>query len=65
MVSISGKLLIDYSSRGSTLLIDGTESIETIVWVKLRKTFEADPGSGMEKFGAGIRDNTASYQLKQ
>jgi hypothetical protein len=26
-----------------------SESLETIVWVKILKFFDADPGSGMEK----------------
>ncbi len=26
-----------------------SESLETIFWIKLRKFFDADPGSGMEK----------------
>jgi hypothetical protein len=43
-------------------MIYGSESLETIFWVKLRKFFDADPG--WKKFGA-TRDNTASYQLKQ
>jgi hypothetical protein len=30
-----------------------SESLETIFWVKI---LDADPGSGMEKFGYGIRD---------
>jgi hypothetical protein len=44
-----------------------SESLETIFWVKILKFFDADagswnrfltldPGSGMEKFGSGIRD---------
>jgi hypothetical protein len=32
------------------------ESLETILWVKIFKFFDADPGPGMEKFGSGIRD---------
>jgi hypothetical protein len=32
------------------------ERIETIFWVKILKFFVADPGSGMEKFGSGIRN---------
>jgi hypothetical protein len=31
-----------------------SESLETIFWVKILKFFDADPGSGMEKFGSGI-----------
>jgi hypothetical protein len=34
-----------------------SESLETIFWVKILKFFDADPGSGMEKFGSGTRDN--------
>ncbi len=30
--------------------------LETIFWVKILKFFDADPGSGMEKFGSGIRN---------
>jgi hypothetical protein len=30
------------------------ESIETIFWVKRLKFFDADPGSGIEKFGSGM-----------
>jgi hypothetical protein len=30
--------------------------LETIFWVKIFKFFDADPGTGMEKFGSGIRD---------
>ncbi len=33
---------------------DFSESLETIFWVKIRKFFDADPGSGMEKIR--IRD---------
>jgi hypothetical protein len=43
-----------------------SDSLETIFWVKNTKFFDADsrsgifltldPGSGMEKFGSGIRD---------
>jgi hypothetical protein len=33
-----------------------SESIETIFWVKILKFFDADSGSGMEKFGTGNRD---------
>jgi hypothetical protein len=33
-----------------------SESLETIFCVKILKFFEADPGSGMEKFGSGIQD---------
>jgi hypothetical protein len=28
-----------------------SESLETIFWIKILKFFDADPGSGMEKFG--------------
>jgi hypothetical protein len=27
-----------------------SDSLETIFWVKILKFFDADPGSGMEKF---------------
>jgi hypothetical protein len=30
-----------------------SESLETIVWVKILKFFDADPGSRMGKFGSG------------
>jgi hypothetical protein len=30
--------------------------LKTIFWVKRLKFYYADPGSGMEKFGSGIRD---------
>jgi hypothetical protein len=33
-----------------------SESLETIFWVIIFKFFDADPGSGMEKFVSGIRD---------
>ncbi len=33
-----------------------SESLETIFWVKIFKFFDADPESGMEKFGFGILD---------
>jgi hypothetical protein len=35
-----------------------SESLETTFWVKILKSFDADPGYGMEKieFGSGIRD---------
>jgi hypothetical protein len=39
-----------------------SESLETIFWVKILKFFDADLGSGMEKFGSGIKSwirNTA------
>jgi hypothetical protein len=28
---------------------------ETIFWVKILKFFDADPGSGLEKFGSGMK----------
>jgi hypothetical protein len=31
-----------------------SECLETILWVKILKFYEADPGSGMEKLGSGI-----------
>jgi hypothetical protein len=31
-----------------------SESLETIFWDKILKLFDADPGSGIEKFGSGI-----------
>jgi hypothetical protein len=31
-----------------------SECLETIVWVKILEFFDADPGSGIEKFGSGI-----------
>jgi hypothetical protein len=31
-----------------------SDSFETIIWVKTPKLFDADPGSGMEKFGSGM-----------
>jgi hypothetical protein len=39
-----------------------SESLETIFWVKILKFFDADSGSGMEKFGSGseIRDGKNS-----
>ncbi len=30
------------------------ESLETIFWVKMLKIFDADPVSGMKKFGSGM-----------
>jgi hypothetical protein len=30
------------------------ESLETMFWVMILKFFDADPGSGMEKFGSGV-----------
>ncbi len=35
-------------------------SLETIFWVKILEFFDADLGSGMEKFGSGIRDGKKS-----
>jgi hypothetical protein len=46
-----------------------SESLETIVWVKILKFFDAyirdpgrktDPGSWMKKFGSGIRNGKNS-----
>jgi hypothetical protein len=37
-----------------------SESLETILWVKILKFFDADPGSGMKKFCFGIRDGKNS-----
>ncbi len=31
-----------------------SESLETIFWVKILTFFDADPGSGVEKFGFGM-----------
>jgi hypothetical protein len=31
-----------------------SESLEKFFWVTILKFFDADPGSGMEKFGSGI-----------
>jgi hypothetical protein len=39
----------------------GSESLETIFWVKILKFFDADPGSGMEKFGSRIRDKHPGF----
>jgi hypothetical protein len=33
-----------------------SESLESIILVKMLQFFDADPGSGMKKFGSGIRD---------
>ncbi len=33
-----------------------SESLETIFLIKILKFFDADPRSGMEKVGSGIRD---------
>ncbi len=33
-----------------------SESLEPIFGLKIFKFFDADPGSGIEKFGSGIRD---------
>jgi hypothetical protein len=39
-----------------------SKSLEiNFLWVKILKIFDADPGSGMEKFGSGIR-NTGKNQ---
>jgi hypothetical protein len=37
--------------------------LETIFWVKILKFFDADPGSGMEKFGSGILDSATLLTL--
>ena len=37
-----------------------SKSLETIFWVKILKFFDADSGSGMEKFGTGNRDGKNS-----
>jgi hypothetical protein len=37
-----------------------SQSLETIFWVKRLKFSDADPGSGMEKFGTGIQDEKKS-----
>jgi hypothetical protein len=37
-----------------------SENLETIFWVKVIKFFDADPESGMEKFGSGITDGKNS-----
>jgi hypothetical protein len=44
-----------------------SESLETVFWVKILKFFNADLGTGMEKFGSGmekirIRINIADPQ---
>jgi hypothetical protein len=31
-----------------------SERLKTFFWVKIPKFFDANPGSGMEKFGSGI-----------
>jgi hypothetical protein len=33
-----------------------SEILETIFWVKLRKFFDADPGSGIKLFGSGMEN---------
>jgi hypothetical protein len=33
-----------------------SESLETDFWIKILKLFDADPGSGMEKFESGMED---------
>jgi hypothetical protein len=59
---------IKIRSSGSWINIPDhiSQSLETILWVKILKFFEADPdpgfgnlydpGSGIAKFGSGIRD---------
>ncbi len=37
------------SGSGMNNLVDISESLETIFWVKILKSFDADPGSGMGK----------------
>jgi hypothetical protein len=32
-----------------------SQSLETILWVKIFKFFDAAPGSEMEKFGSGVK----------
>jgi hypothetical protein len=45
------------SGSGMKNLDHISESLETIFWVKIKhlKFFDSDPGSGMKKFGSGIR----------
>jgi hypothetical protein len=46
-----------------------SESLETIIWVKILKFFDADPDPGIfltldpgwKKFGSGIRDKHSGY----
>jgi hypothetical protein len=40
-----------------------SESLETIIWVKILKFFDADPGSVIEKI-ANIQGSTARYPAK-
>jgi hypothetical protein len=45
-----------------------SESLETIFWVKILKFFVAYPGwkkfgSGMEKFGSGVRDKHPGSEI--
>jgi hypothetical protein len=52
------------SGSGMNISDHISESLETILWVKILKFFDADPGSGSlltldpgwKKFGSGIRD---------
>jgi hypothetical protein len=37
-----------------------SESLETILWVKILKFFDADPGPGWKTFGSGSRDGKNS-----
>jgi hypothetical protein len=39
-----------------------SESIETIVGLKILKFFDTDPGSGMEKIGSELRINIPNPQ---
>jgi hypothetical protein len=41
-----------------------SESLETIFCVKILKFFDADPGSGMEKFGSGMEKIRMNVNLK-
>jgi hypothetical protein len=38
-----------------------SESLETVLWVNILQFFIADQGSGLEKFGSGIRNGKNSY----
>ncbi len=51
-----GKKIRSGSRFGMNNTDNISESLETIFWVKILKFFDADPGSGMEKFdpGSGI-----------
>jgi hypothetical protein len=40
------------SGSGINILDHISESLETIFWVKILKFFDADPESGIEKFGS-------------